>query len=435
MRHSKEIDELIEVCGEEAVLYDEQGLEEYTIDGKRPRVACFPDTTKKVCRVMEVAQRSRLVVIPRGGGTRVGMGSVVQGYDMALCLERLNSFIEHDAGDFSASAQAGMTLKNFQEKLKAKGQFLPLDPAFPERSTLGGITAANSWGPHRLLYGSARDLVIGMKVVLPGGNVITSGAKTAKQVAGYDLTKLFIGAIGTLGVIAEVGMRLVSLPEARATVTCGFSEFKEVREALGSPLLARRRRAALVVVRHFAEGEGEWLGAIAFAGIEEVVEESVGVAQGVFSQPGREAEVISGAEAITFWEKIARLAVAGGDEVVLEVAVPIAATLRVITGLEKIFGGDQVKAVLAAHPGLGIINLRFPFVEKGVAGTLEMIRRVRRCAYRRGGSVEIESAPVEIKKRISVWGVEPDGLDIMRRLKERFDPAGILSPGRFVGRI
>ena len=431
----KEIDEFIEVCGKEAVLYEEQGLKEYVIDGKRPRVACFPDTTEKVCRVMEVAQRSRLVVIPRGGGTRVSLGSVARGYDMALCLERLNSFIEHDAGNFSASAQAGMTLKNFQEKLKAKGQFLPLNPAFAERCTLGGITAANSWGPHRLLYGSARDLVTEMKVVLPGGNVISSGAKMVKHVAGYDLTKLFIGAIGTLGVIVEVGMRLLPLPEARATVTCRFSDFKQIREAFRSPLLTRRRPAALVAVRDFAEGEGEWLGGIAFAGIEEVVEESVGVAQGVFSQPGREAEVLSDAEAASFWEEIARLAVAGDDEVILEVAIPIAATLRMLGLLEKMLGLDEEKVTLAAHPGLGIINLRFPFVEKGVAGTLETIRRVRRCAYRRGGSVEVENAPLEVKKRISVWGVEPDGLDIMRRLKERFDPAGILSPGRFVGRI
>jgi len=435
MGRSKEIDELIEVCGKEAVLYDEKGLEEYAIDGKLPRVACFPDTTEKVCRVMELAQRSHLAVIPRGGGTRVSLGLVARGYDMAPSLERLNSFIEHDAGNFTASAQAGMTLKKFQEKLKTKGQFLPLDPAFPERCTLGGITAANSWGPHRLLYGSARDLVTEIKVVLPGGNVISSGAKTAKQVAGYDLTKLFIGAIGTLGVIVEVGMRVLPLPEARATVSRRFNELKEIREALRSPLLSRRRPAALAVLRNFAGGKGEWLGAIAFAGIEEVVEEGVGVAQGVFSQPGREARVLSGAEAASFWEEIARLALAGDDEVVLEVAVPIAATLRTLGSLEKMLDLDEEKVTLAAHPGLGIINLRFPFGEKGVAGTLEIIRRVRRCAYRRGGSLEVESAPLEVKKRISVWGVEPDGLDIMRRLKERFDPAGILSPGRFVGRI
>jgi len=435
MAELKEVDRLTKVCGNEAVLYDEKGLKEYVVDGKRPRVACFPDTIEKVCRIMEVVQRSHLLVIPRGGGTRVSLGALSSGYDMALCLQRLNAFVEHDAGNFSASAQAGMTLKDFQEQLKAKGQFLPLDPPFAERSTLGGITAANSWGPHRLLYGSARDLVIGIKAVLPGGNVISSGAKTAKQVAGYDLTKLFIGAIGTLGVIVEVGMRLVSLPEARATVTCRFSNLKEIREALRSPLLVRRRPAALAVVRHFAPAEKVWLIAISFVGIEEVVEESVGVAEGVFSQPPREAELLSDTQAAIFWEKIARLAVAGDDEVVLEVAVPIASTLGMISAVEKILALDRKKATLAAHPGLGIINIRFPFGEKGVEGTLDIIRRVRRLAHRRGGSVEIESAPAEVKDIINVWGTEPDGLDIMRRLKERFDPSGVLSPGRFVGRI
>jgi glycolate oxidase FAD binding subunit len=430
---AKAIDEITAICGKDAVLYDEKGLREYAVDGKQPRLACFPDTIEKVCRVMEVAQQSGLVVIPRGGGTRVSLGLVCREYDTALCLERLNSFIEHDPGNFSASAQAGMTLKDFQAKLKAEGQFFPLDSPYPERSTLGGITAANSWGPQRLLYGSARDLVIGIKAVLPGGNVISSGAKTAKQVAGYDLTKLFIGAIGTLGVIVEVGMRLVSLPEARATVIRRFSNFQEIGEAFGSPLLSRRRPAALVVMRHFAEEQ--WLGAIDFVGIEEVVEESVGVAQGVLSQPDKEAEVLSDTEAMNFWEKIARQAVAGDDQVVLEVAVPIVATLRTIASVEKVLDLDAEEVTLVAHPGLGIINLRFPFGEKGVEGTLDIIRRVRRGANRRGGSVEIESAPAEVKEKINVWGVEPDGLDIMRRLKERFDPTRVLSPGRFVGRI
>src|SRR5690606_11710977 len=158
------------------------------------------------------------------GGTKRGYGGTLQQADILLSLEKYKGIVEHSVGDLTLTVKAGTTLKEISDELAKKGQRLPLDTPWPEYATIGGILSANDSGPKRLLHGSGRDLVIGTRIVYADGRVIRTGGKTVKNVAGYDMNKLFIGAMGTLGVISEVTVKLRPLPKYEGLVLLHFPE-------------------------------------------------------------------------------------------------------------------------------------------------------------------------------------------------------------------
>lgn len=187
------------------------------IDGARPRFVVEPGSGEEVSLLMRFAHDRGLAVAPRGGGTKLGWGNKPARLDIIMSTARMNRVLEHAAGDLVARAEAGVTLRTLQETVGKAGQRLALNP--PEAgATLGGIVAANPSGYLRLRYGTARDLLIGITVVLADGTVAKAGGKVVKNVAGYDLCKLFTGSLGTLGVIVETIWRLHPIPASRRTV-------------------------------------------------------------------------------------------------------------------------------------------------------------------------------------------------------------------------
>jgi glycolate oxidase FAD binding subunit len=171
----------------------------------------------------------------------MGIGAPPQRLGLVLGLKRLNRLLEHEPGDLTATVQAGMTLGALQRELGTRGQWLSLDPAHADEATLGGIVSSNAGGPRRHLYGACRDLVIGLTVVTAAGTLVKGGGKVVKNVAGYDLPKLFVGAFGTLGVIVEATVKLRPRPEADRMVVARFASLKEAgaaaRAVMGSDLL------------------------------------------------------------------------------------------------------------------------------------------------------------------------------------------------------
>ena len=159
----------------------------------------------------------------------MGMGGIPKKMDIVLSTHRLNHITDSDCENLTLSAQSGVTLNEVQKILAkvGKGYFLPLDPPFTDKATLGGIVATNSSGPKRLLYGTARDLIIGTKAVFPNGDVVVSGGKTVKNVSGYDMCKLLIGSDGTLGILCEMTFKLLPLPEKEATLLVSFADLEE----------------------------------------------------------------------------------------------------------------------------------------------------------------------------------------------------------------
>ena len=194
----------------------------YGVDGRTPCGVVFPASAEDVARVVRAAGAAGVPVVPWGGGTQMHRGAPPRDGALVVGLRRLNRVLEHEPADLTATAEAGITLAALQDALGARGQWLPLDPSAPGEATLGGILAANAAGPRRLGYGTARDLVIGIRVVAPDGQLVRAGGKVVKNVAGYDLAKLYIGSLGTLGIIVDATLKLRPRPETEGACWATF---------------------------------------------------------------------------------------------------------------------------------------------------------------------------------------------------------------------
>jgi FAD/FMN-containing dehydrogenases len=185
------------------------------LDGHVPGCVARPTTTEQVSTVLRAVDERSAVTVVRGNGTKQTFGGVCPAPDLVLDTRALDRLIEHQPGDLIVRAGAGMPLADLQEHVRDSGQLLSLDEPV-QGGTIGGVLATNTSGPHRLLHGTARDLLIGITVVLADGTIAHSGGKVVKNVAGYDLGKLLVGSYGTLAVITEATFRLHPVPETRS---------------------------------------------------------------------------------------------------------------------------------------------------------------------------------------------------------------------------
>src|SRR5512132_2913458 len=202
----------------------------FEVDGVAARFVARPRSVSEASQVLRAAAADGLAVTFAGGGSKQGLGNPPERADLVVSTERLDQVLEHAAGDLVVRAQAGVRLADLQAALAPAGQWLALDPPEPG-ATAGGVVAANASGPRRLRYGTVRDLIIGITVVLADGTVAHAGGKVVKNVAGYDLAKRFCGSLGTLGLIAEATFRLHPRPAAAAVVTLEVERFEQVGEA------------------------------------------------------------------------------------------------------------------------------------------------------------------------------------------------------------
>src|SRR5574337_1117783 len=208
----------------------------YAVDGKAPKAVVFPANVQELSEVMKFAFSERVSVVPWGSGTKIGLGGIPARVDLVVGLTRLNQIIDHEPGDLTATLQAGTPLCEVQTSLRGSSQFLPFDPARSEQVTIGGILATNASGPWRHRYGTARDLVIGIRVVHADGTITKGGTKVVKNVSGYDMNKLYVGSLGTLGIILEATLRLYPLPAVERTWIALFPTGQEAAGALAQIL-------------------------------------------------------------------------------------------------------------------------------------------------------------------------------------------------------
>ncbi len=190
----------------------------FAVDGILPELVVRPGTQDEVSQVVAACARAGAAMIPWGGGTAMGLGNAPARAQVVLCLDRLDRLVEWDPANLTVTAEAGMSLSALQEVISRDRAILPLDPPAAHRVTLGGLVAANQSGPARLLYGTVRDWLLGMRVVLPDGQRIHCGGRVIKNVSGYDMNKIFISSLGTLGIITEVTFKLLPVPAQRGAV-------------------------------------------------------------------------------------------------------------------------------------------------------------------------------------------------------------------------
>jgi len=368
--------------------------------------AVAPANDGEVAAILRFAQENRFAVVPWGGGTKQGWGYPVA-TTLVLEMHRLHTIREHTWQDMTCTVEAGCTWASLQSALAQHGQCVALDPLWPQAATVGGIVATNDSGALRLRYGSLRDLVIGMTIVLADGTVARTGGKVVKNVAGYDLHKLMIGAFGTLGIITSVNFRLHSVPQC----TQSFSVSAPTAEPLGAwvlKLLHQQLCTVAIQLRGTAEG---FHVDIQLASLPEVLRtqadllESLARVEGL-SVAGATAEVWDARQ-----QQLARDFVCKATMLPSEIA-PFAERVRSL-------GGESVTQAT------GIMTAGFP----GAAA--ERLPQLRRELEAAGGSLMVLKQPAE--RTVDCWGALPDSLPLMREIKRRFDPEGVLNPGRFLG--
>jgi len=355
----------------------------------------------------------------------MSLGNPPGNLDLILSTARMNEIIEHTPGDQVVRVQAGLLLQDLQEQLAGADQMLAIDS--PERgATVGGMVAANSSGPRRFQYGTIRDLIIGITVVLPDGTVAKAGGKVVKNVAGYDLSKLFTGSLGTLGIIATCNFRLHPRPEASRTVAV------ELNDALSAGKAAQAAMHAQIVASavelHWSDEEN--LLTVLIEGIPPGVEAQAETVSFVLKEFG-EVRTLSDEEV----ENLGPLdPPGGGDE---EVAIKIAHPPAELTGvLDSTLGATERKGVtprITGHAGTGVTYVALSGGDE--EARVQVVEELREIWVRRGGSVIVRKAPPSAKERLDVWGPAGDYLGLLRRIKDKFDPREVLNPGRFVGGI
>jgi len=428
------IDQLAQRLGAElgaaAVVTEPSVLASHVVDGMQPALVCSPATAEQIAAALRVCAEVEAAVIPWGGGTAMPIGNRPRAVDIVIETSRLDRAIEHDDANLTATVQSGITLMALQEILARQKQFLPFDPPFPARATIGGIVAANLNGPRRSCYGSVRDLVIGMKVALASGELIKAGGKVVKNVAGYDMCKLFVGSLGTLGILTEVTLRMAPIPETAATVVAAGTLPKVLQfvdELSRSPLLPAA--VALMNSGALGAGQNDWRAAIRCEGFAETVTRHLADSQALVQQVGLGDEILRDHTDGQLWDRVRDFPLQKG-RVVYRVTVPRASLAECAQAIED-WNTPEFQPAVVSDALTGTLWAAEPERQTSPQRFADLLSLAQRC----GGHAIIFAAPADAKKNIDVWGPAPPTLVLMRKIKNQFDPKGLLNPGRFIAGI
>ncbi len=423
------------------IVGDSEELRNYAIDGLLPRLTVIPETVERVAQIVALANQQGLTVLTRGGGSRINLGGIPEQFDILLETNKLTHLLEHEAPDLTCHVEAGITLAALQAQLAAKGQWLALDPPDAQQATIGGILASNASGPKRLRYGTARDIVIGLHVVQASGEVARSGGRVVKNVAGYDLNKLYIGSLGTLGIIVEANFKLQPLPDNERTLLLTFSNAADAMQtvlALHSSLLTPS--AIELIDSGAASDMTDFFGlklpangytvAINFEGSAVSIDRQVIETQLLARANGALlGDDLTGEAQNQFWDAVREHT---QGSVTCKAAVLVSQMASYLQTIEQICQLHELEAAVVAHAGNGILYIE---LRPGDAThrLVEAITELRLRAQEARGSLIVERCPIELKRRISVWGEPGPNFYLMQRLKQQFDSNGTFVKGRFVG--
>jgi glycolate oxidase FAD binding subunit len=380
----------------------------YHVGSMRPSNVGLPTTVEELAELLRDSAAEGTSVGVCGHMSKIDQGADPTSLDLLIGTASMDRIVEHAAGDLVVTAEAGVPLATLQEHVGKAGQRLALDPPEPD-ATVGGVVAAAASGPRRLRYGTPRDLLIGVTIVLADGTVAHSGGKVVKNVAGYDLGKLFTGSFGTIGVIAKCTFRLHPEPVAIRVVTAHPDDVADAVRRIGPtgavPSAVEWDGTSLVVVIESIE-----------AGADAQAKAVCGAIAGEITETLPDG----------FGERPWRLHRSGEFAPAGQVGLKVTHRLGALREALAAIGQELPAARVRGHVGSGVIWIGS---DNGDLSALEPLRK-RVAEY--DGSVVVVEAPDDAKREVDVWG-PVRAMEIMRRIKERFDPDNRMSPGRFVG--
>jgi glycolate oxidase FAD binding subunit len=442
---------LVDALGADWVYADER-CRAYRVDDLTPGLVAAPGSAEQVAAALALANEVGAAVIPWGGGSAMALGYPPRAADLALDLRRLSQVLAYEPADLTLSVQAGVSFAALDAVLAAHGQRLALDCPRPEAATLGGLVAANLAGPRRLRYGTVRDMLIGVRAAHPDGTLTRGGGMVVKNVSGYDMMKLYTGSLGTLAVMVELNFKLAARPPAEGTAVLAFASLEAALVAAEALLASQLLPCAVVVLDGavasglgaLGPGTGGGPGAAAlavrFEGMDVTTDRQVREACARVSDWGAaDARALPADVAAAFWGGLLAFQALDADPhngALLKLSVLPSDLAGLMAGVAEVCAQVDLRCLQFADAGSGIIYLRVGQPEDHLPAVFAWaLWALQTELVRRWGQSVVLSCPTVAKENLPLWGREPAGLAVMRELKERFDPRGILNPGRYVGRI
>lgn len=420
----------------------------FAIDTQQPTVVVCPDSVEHAAEIVTLAGRDRLSLVPWGQGTQMHLGKAPERYDIALSLAGLTRVIEYDVANLTVLAEAGTPLREIYKVSIPERQFLPL--GFPgTNASLGGLLVTNTSGVKRTRYGALRDLILGVRVALPDGSLVRFGGRVVKNVAGYDMNKLFVGSLGAFGVVLQTIYRLAALPEDDRALAVVFPSLAQATAAAAAVQASQLGPSATMLLSAEAVADCAALSQLAvvvpqvvlvlnFDGTYEAVERQIRDSRTLCQRHSMQDEhLLTGEHLLKFWEfqEAWRAAPREADRARLQ--------LRVGTLPSRLEATMQhlIAAQTESQPGVrwladfssGLIFAHVPLPRHNSAGmkVQEWLQQLRTHVRPASGYCVVEYAPLALRQSLDVWGDIP-GQQLLRRYKQHFDPHAVLNPGRYV---
>jgi glycolate oxidase FAD binding subunit len=381
----------------------------------------LPIDVAALAELVTIANQSKSPLIVAGNSSKLDWGGVVRGARSIVSTQKLDRLIAHAVGDLTITVEAGMKFAKLQEILATAGQFLPLDPAYPNISTIGGIIATADTGSLRQRYGGVRDLLLGISLIRADGKIAKAGGRVVKNVAGYDMMKLFTGSYGTLGILTEVTLRVYPLPANSGTVIL-TGAVDGLRNA-AKILLASTLTPIVVDVLSTAFSQQLEISntpslvvkfATIPASITQQSEHLLAIGKGL----GLKGGIWQGTQEQQLWSGI-QTGIWGDAPIGCKLGVRSTAAVDTIELLDR-STANTAKGVIHLSSGIGAFAL----------SDSSHIKPLRNHCEAAGGFLSVLQAPVDLKDKIDVWGYRGNAVPLMREIKQQFDPAGILNPGK-----
>lgn len=442
---------LSDIVGSQNVIADPRELSSYAVDGITPKIAVRPGAAQEIAELVKFAAVENLAVIPTSARTKLGIGMPPARYDLAIDVTRLDRVISYDPGDLTLSVEPGLPLARLAQILAEHNQFLPLDVPFYERATVGGTVSSGVDSPLRQAYGTPRDFVLGMEFVTGEGALAKSGGRVVKNVTGYDLHKLILGAIGSLGIITRVNFKTFPLPSATATFVASFSTMQAAAAFNSlihkSPLRCQAieilspSAAALLGEKasQFADAAGDsFVAAVRIAGNEAVLvrcerdlrtmaEKSAGLLRSFTRlDASREQEL---------WTAIREFPATGqtrANAVILKFSC-LRSDFAAFFDRTSATAKDHSLEVAHIFRGCGACYCLLTSSNGSLSHLAKCCAQLQQSATNSACSAQILWCPTELKRQLNVWGPSREDFPLMQQLKHAFDPRNLFAPGRFVG--
>ncbi len=401
-----------------------------TVDNRCvPNYLITPPNIETLKDTVRIASKNKWSMLPCGNGSKLDWGGLVSDVNLMISTQKLNQVIDHAVSDLTITVEAGIKLRELQAILRHHNQFLPIDPAYSQEATIGGIIATADTGSWRQRYGGIRDLVLGLSFVRWDGEIAKAGGKVVKNVAGYDLMKLFVGSYGTLGIISTVTFRLYPIPEASGTLVM-TGEADDINQMAKTLLQSGLQPTAAEmispsVIKTLELGKKMGL-MVQFQSIPESIEEQSKQVQAIAKQLNLKTAFCQDEIELNLWQGLQEL-------------IRISNTNSTITGKIGIIPNQAMNWLmklndLTPEKAWAMINLNSGIgqFKLDLEPSLGILKQLRSLSQENRGFLTILEANQSIKKQFEPWGYSGNALPLMKQIKKQFDPNNLFSPSRFV---